>query len=84
MLVDVKDKFASLGIVKILKNKIDELEKWNDKGRLEGSEKGINSIAFGNVKCDDILCQYISTNQENHTHAHNSKNDVVIYNQCVY
>lgn len=47
MLVDVKDKFASLGIVKILKNKIDELEKWNDKGRLEGSEKGINSIAFG-------------------------------------
>lgn len=47
MLVDVKDKFASLKIVKLLKDKIDVLEKWNDKGRLEGSEKGINSIAFG-------------------------------------
>lgn len=47
MLVDVKDKFASLKIVKLLKDKIDVLEKWNDKGRLEGSEKGTNSIAFG-------------------------------------
>lgn len=47
MLVDVKDKFASLKIVKLLKDKIDVLEKWTDKGRLEGSEKGTNSIAFG-------------------------------------
>ena len=47
MLVDVKDKFASLGIVKILKNKIDELEKLPDKGRLDESPKGLNSTTFG-------------------------------------